>query len=72
MAPSYTDLSKHFNKHFSLRWTLNHTNLSRTEFVLKTSIKQIRIYRVDVEQTGWQQPQGVTVLGKAGNHGGLE
>jgi len=51
-----------------LRWILNHTNLSRTEFVLKASIKQIRIYRVDVEQTGGEQSQGRNEL-RVGNHG---
>lgn len=28
---------------------MHHTNLSRTEFVVRITIKQIRIYRVDVE-----------------------
>lgn len=50
-----------FIYHFTLcffRWTLNHTNLSRTEFVLKTRVQQIRIYRVDVEQS--KHSHGIT------------
>lgn len=48
-----------FTNHFGhFRWTLDHTNLSRTEFVLKTRVQQIRIYRVDVEQS--KNPHGIT------------